>query len=269
MSGPWHLDACCILAVLVVPLLYTLGVLQVWRRAGAGRGVRPAEIALFGGGWLAVATSVLSPLHGLGQHVFAVHMIEHELLVLVAAPLLVLARPAPVLLWALPTSWRYAARGVTTGAPGRLWRGLVDPVHATLLHAAAIWLWHLPVLFEAALADESVHAAQHISFLGTAILFWWAVLSREARRRAPGAAALMLFVTATHTTLLGALLTLSRGLWYPTSADPFAFCGLTRLEDQQLAGLIMWVPGALVYLAGLLWRLGSRLVTTPATERAA
>jgi cytochrome c oxidase assembly factor CtaG len=269
MMASWHFDVCCVVAVFSVPLLYTAGVLRLWRRAGVGRGVRPVDVALFTGGWLAVMASVISPLHLLGRNVFAVHMIEHELLVLVAAPLLVIARPGPVLLWALPAAGRYAMRGVTSGLLGRLWRVLVDPVVATLLHAAAIWLWHMPALFQAALASETVHALQHIAFLGSAALFWWSVLSRESRRRAPGAAALMLFATAIHTTLLGALLTLSRGLWYPDAADPFAICGLTRIEDQQLAGLVMWVPGAVVYLAGLLWLLGLRLMADPVAERSA
>jgi putative membrane protein len=153
---------------------------------------------------------------------------------------------------------------LTRGRPSRLWQWLVEPTVATTLHAAALWLWHLPGPFEAALQNESLHAAQHIAFLGTGVLFWWSVLSASARRENAGAAALALFVTATHTGLLGALLTLSRGLWYPLAGDPWAYCGLTRLEDQQLAGLIMWVPPALVYLAALLLPLGRRLVDEPA-----
>jgi putative membrane protein len=256
MSGAWHLDACCVAAVLLVPLAYTAGLLRLWHRAGVGRGAGVGDVALFTAGWLAVAVSVLSPLHALGTRIFAVHMVEHEILMIVAAPLLVLARPMPVLLWALPQRSRQRVPGLLRAGPARLWQLLVDPVVATTLHAAALWLWHMPGLFEAALADEGVHAAQHIAFLGTGVLFWWSVLSPQARRDSPGPAALALFVTATQTGLLGSLMTVSRGLWYPLAADPFALCGLTRLEDQQLAGLVMWVPASLVYLGALLWLLG-------------
>jgi putative membrane protein len=175
--------------------------------------------------------------------------------------LFVLSRPAPVFLWALPSRMRRGIRTVLHGSGAKgLWRRSTDITTASLLHAAAIWLWHLPGLFEQALFSEAVHALQHISFLGTALLFWWAVLSREARRRAPVAGALSLFATSVHTSLLGALLTFSHGLWYPGAGDPWPICGVTPMEDQQLAGLVMWVPGGLSYLFAALWLIGRHLL---------
>jgi putative membrane protein len=262
----WHLDTCCVAAIMIAPFLYATGLLRLWLRAGPGRGASAGQAGLFVLGWVAVAASVLSPIHTLGTQVFAIHMTEHELLMIVAAPLLVLARPVPVLLWGLPARWRCGLRRFTRGGSRRLWRWISAPVNATTLHAAALWLWHLPGPFEAALANEAMHAAQHISFFGSGVLFWWAVLSPAARRRGPGGAVLALFITMAHTSLLGALLALSRGVWYPGSADPFALCGLTRLEDQQVAGLVMWVPSGLVYLGAALWLLGRRLLL-PLQER--
>jgi putative membrane protein len=261
MTGLWHLDACCIAAVLLAPAAYCLGLWRLWHRAGAGRGAGTDAVALFVAGWLAVAASVLSPLHALGTHVFAVHMVEHELLMIVAAPLLVLARPVPVLVWALPRPWRRRVPSLTHRRQSRLWNCIADPWAAATAHAVALWLWHLPGPFEAALSSESVHAAQHVVFLGSGVLFWWSVLSPQARRGNPVPAALALFATAAHTTMLGALLTVSREPWYATANDPFSLCGLTRLEDQQIAGLVMWVPAAFVYLAALLWLLARRLTT--------
>ncbi|HYZ61748.1 MAG TPA: cytochrome c oxidase assembly protein [Acetobacteraceae bacterium] len=256
----WHLDACCVAAVVAAPFLYALGLVRLWRRAGVGRGATPLHAFLFTLGWLAVAASVLSPIHTLGTQVFVVHMTEHELLMIVAAPLLVLARPVPVLLWGLPAGWRRGLRRFTQGGPRRLWRWLSAPLNATMLHAAALWAWHLPGPFQAALAHEGMHAAQHICFFATGVLFWWSVLSAHARRASPVGAALALFVTMAHTSLLGALLALSKGVWYPAESDPFAICGLTRIEDQQLAGLVMWVPSGVAYLAAALWLIGRRLV---------
>jgi putative membrane protein len=261
VSLAWHFDACCVTLAALSGGAYAAGVARLWRRAGIGRGAQPLDVALYAAGWLAASAASLSPLHALGTRVFSVHMVEHELLMVIAAPLLVLARPLPVLLWSLPLGWRVQARRLTGSAGARaLWRWLTDPVHAALLHAAALWLWHLPAPFESALANEWMHAAQHICFLATALLFWWSVLSREARRRGPGLAALLLFATAIHTSLLGALLTFAQNAWYPAAPDPFAICGLTRIEDQQLAGLVMWVPASLAYLAALLWLIGRWLV---------
>jgi cytochrome c2 len=170
-----------------------------------------------------------------------------------AAPLLVLGKPIVPILWSLPLSWRRAA-GIVAGQPWveRPWDRLTQPAVAWTLHAIAIWAWHVPGLFQATLESELVHGAQHLSFLGSALLFWWSLLRvREGRLGRP-AAVLYLFTTAVHTSLLGALLTFSSRVWYPIYAAHTANWGLTPLEDQQLAGVIMWVPAGLAYLAAAL-----------------
>lgn len=264
MSAAWHLDACCVLPLLLSGAFYALGLAKLWGRAGRGRGVTPLQVGGFAGGWLVVALSVLSPLHAIGIRVFALHMAEHELLMVVAAPLFVLARPAPVFLWALPISARRIVRTAVRGRAARgLWHGLTDTTHAALLHGAAIWFWHLPGLFERALFSEPMHALQHLCFLLSALLFWWGIMSRERQRHTALAGVIALFATALHTSLLGALLTFAQGLWYPAALDPFPICGLTRGEDQQLAGLVMWVPSGLAYLAAALWLLAGRLMAEP------
>ena len=116
-----------------------------------------------------------------------------------------------------------------------------------LNRALVLWIWHVPVLFRPVLASEWVHTLQHGSFLGSALLFWTAVFRSERSDGQQGAAVGALFLTTLQAGLLGALLTLSRVLWYPFAPDPFPICGLTRLEDQSLAGLIMWVPACMGY----------------------
>jgi cytochrome c oxidase assembly factor CtaG len=107
-------------------------------------------------------------------------------------------------------------------------------------------------LYQATLGGETLHTLQHVSFLGTALLFWWALLrGREGRLGRP-AAVIYLFTTAMHTSLLGVLLTFSERLWYPLYDATTAPWGLTPLEDQQLAGLIMWVPAGVSYLIATL-----------------
>jgi len=122
-------------------------------------------------------------------------------------------------------------------------------MNAWLVHAVVIWGWHLPVLFQAALHNDALHGLQHLSFLGSALLFWWAIL-HPRRQAGLGLSVLYLFTTAVHTAVLGALITFARTPWYPAYVAPAA--GLGPLEDQQLAGLVMWIPAGLAYLVAAL-----------------
>lgn len=192
-------------------------------------------------------------------------MLQHELLMIVAAPLLVLGRPFAPWTWALRPRWRAGVGAATRGGAVRaVWRLLTWPLFAWLLHALVLWLWHAPILFEAALHSNAIHIAQHLSFFGSALLFWWAVLGDGSARPGRGAAMLYIFTTMAHTGALGALLTWSDLVWYPSYIGAGEAFGLGALEDQQLGGLIMWVPGGLAYLmAGL--ALASRWLARPAS----
>jgi putative membrane protein len=108
-------------------------------------------------------------------------------------------------------------------------------------------------LFDATLKSDIVHAVQHTSFFGTALLFWWAVINGSRDRSSRLAGVFFLFLTSLHSGVLGAFLTFTRGVWYSAYLDTTASWGITPLEDQQLGGLIMWIPAGIVYiLAGLI-----------------
>jgi putative membrane protein len=168
---------------------------------------------------------------------------------LVASPLLVLGKPLVAFLRALPAD---TARKLVaaTRAPlwQRIWRFLVTPGIAFALHALALWIWHLPSWFEAALASDTIHALQHLSFVSTALLFWWADMHGEQRMARYGAALLFLFATALHTGLLGALLAFSGHAFYPTYLETSRSWGIDAHSDQQLGGLIMWIPACALYI---------------------
>src|SRR5205085_12218768 len=161
------------------------------------------------------------------------------------------AEPLAVMIWAFPPAGRRRI-GLLTASPPieHAWRFLTGAVTATLLQAAALWLWHAPALFDLALASDRWHAAQHLSFLIGALLFWTAMLGR---RTAPGIAALCLVATSIVSGALGALMAFATSPWYAGYARlgiaPF---GLSPAEDQQLAGLLMWVPGGLVHAGAAL-----------------
>lgn len=178
--------------------------------------------------------TILGPLDTMAQTSTAAHMTQHMLLMGVIAPLWTLCRPLPQLIagggravWpALKPTLRIAQR----------------PMLAAIIHAIAIWFWHLPFFYMLAVDNPGWHTIEHLCFLGTAGLFWWAVL-RSNSGNLPSAM-LALLLTLAHTGFLGAILTFSQAPLYGESR---------HIADQQLAGLIMWVPGGLPYLGAMAW----------------
>ncbi|MBZ9721055.1 cytochrome c oxidase assembly protein [Mesorhizobium sp. AD1-1] len=244
----WTLALPITLPLAVLGLVYVVGASRLWRRSGRGRTLRLRQALLFTAGWGVLTAALVSPIHALGEQVFAAHMIEHELLMAVAAPLLVAACPAAALMWGLPSRFRRVL-GIAGHAEWlkAVWAFATRPLSATIIHGIAIWIWHIPALFVAALERGVLHYAQHASFLGTGLLFWWVILPRSGCQQSHGGAVMHLFVTSLHTGLLGVLLLLSPRLWYPENAVGAALWNLSPLEDQQLAGLVMWVPAGLIY----------------------
>jgi putative membrane protein len=234
-----------LVAVVVFGALYWHGVSIVWKRAGRDHVIHTWQVASFSGGLLTVPLALESPLDGLSAELFAAHMVQHLLLLLVAGPLLVLGAPLVPLLWALPEPSRRVL-GAWFLQASRLGR----PAIAFALHSLAIWAWHVPMLYDAALSNRGVHVLEHVSFLGTAVLFWWAVL--YGRRVGYSSGVLYVFGLALQSTVLGALLAFAPAPWYTAHAPTTLGWGMTPLEDQQVAGLIMWVPGGAIYLAAAL-----------------
>jgi putative membrane protein len=253
LARTWAFEPVVVAGLAASGLLYAVGVRRLWREAETGRGVRRWEVCAFAGGWLSLFVALVSPLHPWGRVLFSAHMTQHEILMLVAAPLVVLGRPLVAFLWALPIRWARAfGNWAKTAWWQEFWRALTNPFVAWALHAVALWVWHVPALFQATLRSEWVHTAQHLSFLLSALLFWWALIHGRRGLMGYGAGVLYMFTTMVHSGLLGALITFAGTPWYPAYNGLTASWGLTPLEDQQLGGMIMWIPAGLVYIvAGL------------------
>jgi putative membrane protein len=176
-------------------------------------------------------------------------MTQHELLILVAAPLLVLSRPLVPFMHAISLSSRQALqRTVGRNSIGATWRWLLNPLVVLLVHGAVLWIWHVPALFETALRSEFIHTVQHLMFFITAVLFWWALLHGRYGRMGYGISVAFVFATAIHTGLLGVLFTFARVPWYPLYSARATTWRVSALEDQQLAGLIMWIPSGVLFM---------------------
>ncbi len=252
----WGASPAELLLLLGPALWYWAGLRRLRGGARRGRAVSGARAASFSAGMLVLALALASPLDAMAEALFSAHMVQHLLLVAVAAPLCVAGAPLVPMLWAVPRGGRRAL--------GAWWRGranvrrvvhlATEPGVVFVAHMLALWFWHFPVPYQAALASPSLHAAEHASFFGTALLFWWAVLAPAGRRRVgEGGAILLVGGTLMQSGVLGAVLMFARAPWYPAHAGGARAWGMTPLADQQLAGLLMWIPASVVYMGAAAW----------------
>ena len=237
--------------VLLASLLLTAWAYRRGRTRGPRRPVDTWRARCFTLALVALGLALLSPLDALSNALASAHMVQHLLLLLVAAPLLALSAPSSAILRGSPLAVRRAS--------GR-WRRRLGLTHgnlAVLRHPAAVWLlqvgvlwfWHAAAPYDAALDNQFLHLLEHASFLVTAVLFWHVVIGvRGAARVSGGLGVLLVFAMAMQSVFLSVLLTFARTPWYSGYATTTASWGLDPLTDQQLAGVIMWIPAGGIYL---------------------
>lgn len=255
----WSWDP-LILSLLIPSLgIYLYGLnRQRLRQGGLLRGQK-LRSGFFIGGMFTLFLALISPIDTLSVKLFSIHMVQHILLMDVAAPLLAFSAPLGPILLAFPHGgqrsigrWWSKPQNIIR----RLWGWVSAPLVAWLLFAGFLWLWHIPTLYEAAVENDSIHALEHFCFLGSGLLFWWNiffVLWRKPSLR--GAGVFYMGLYGLQSSGLGALLTLASAPWYPVYASSSRLLGVSPLFDQQMAGVIMWLPEASIYLVGALMML--------------
>ena len=244
--GAWNLDP-----VLLGGLL--LAAWAFWRgqTSGPRRPVDSWRARCFSGALVALGLALLSPLDALSGSLASAHMVQHLLLLLVAAPLLALSAPSSAILRGSPLAlrrasgrWRRRLR-LTHGNLG----ALRHPAAVWLLSVGVIWFWHAAAPYDATLDNQLLHVLEHGSFLVTAVLFWQVVVGvRGAAWVSGGLGVLLVFAMAMQSVFLSVLLTFARTPWYSGYAATTAPWGLDPLTDQRLAGVIMWIPAGVIYL---------------------
>lgn len=249
----WNWDPLILFNLLLLLLLYTAGQYRLRKRSRL-RWLSGAHIYCFYFAILVLFLALISPIDPMSDLLGSVHMLQHTLLMMVAAPLLVVSAPGHVALWALPP---------------RLWKkqGFLrlllkwfyslsrfhQPLAIWVFYSFTLWIWHLPRLYEMALRVPWVHDLQHIAFFVAAFLFWSALLDPFSRKNLnPAAGIAYLFVASIHSMILGVLMALAPSVWYESYKTTAPLFGLTGLEDQQLAGLIMWMPAGIAYVVVML-----------------
>lgn len=250
-STGWNWELWLLVSLSLAVVTYLLGMRRMGREQ-RHRLLDRFRFAAFAGGIATLIIALISPLDALADHLFSAHMTQHLLLLLVAPPLLVASRPVITWLWAFNLRQRRAIGHVwMRGGLHGIVRPLMLPLPVWLLLTFVLWFWHLPAPYVWALNSEAVHVLEHLSFLIVSLAFWNIVIQPYGRRALDyGASLLYVASIGFQNGLLGAVLTFAAQPLYPLDTAPF---GLARLEDQQLAGVIMWVPASAVHL----WTLGA------------
>jgi putative membrane protein len=274
LRWPWRPDVSLVLLVLAVN--YVRG----WRglRRQGGDLLAPRwRLAAYLTGLATIAVALMSPIDVLADRLLTAHMVQHQLLQMIAPPLLLLANPFPFAVWGLPRRLRRDFRRflVDESLARRLLRALTRLPVAGLLYALTLWGWHWPPAYEAALRHEVVHDLEHLSFFVTAVLFWWPIVNPAPHARGHrgglyyGLRIAYLILATAQNTLLGALIGLTERVLYPTyQASAGALFGFSALEDQGLGGGIMWSAGHMYLIAilALLWQALEAENRGPASE---
>lgn len=243
----WPFEPVVVAGLAVGIWLYVAGYRRLKHRPRGRAAVARWRAWCFAGAVVAIALALLTPLDPLGEALFGAHMGQHLLLTIVAAPMLVLARPVVVGSMALPVRWRHqATRARRTFTPGDRRAALLAFLVA-LVYAGTWWVWHIPALYALALENELVHIVEHATMLGGGLAFWWLVADARGRHaNAAGVVAVFAVVLASST--LAGLLTFADDAWFTQHGASAEAWGLTPMQDQELAGGLMWFPGGLAYM---------------------
>ncbi|MCL4869558.1 MAG: cytochrome c oxidase assembly protein [Anaerolineae bacterium] len=258
----------------IIPLLLLAGLYSRgwWVLRGRGRLegglVTVWRLAAYWVGLLLLALSLLSPIDTLSSFLFFMHMVQHLFMVMFAPPLLMIANPLPFLLWGLPDRGRVQAgrllnKVIGREAAGRRWvRSLLSPGVTWMLFVIVLWGWHDPFLYNAALQYEWVHNLEHLTFFTTAMLFWWRITGAGPKLHQPlpllGRAGLAI-AGVPPNMILGVFLAFSSTPMYSFYENMPRITRFSVLEDQALSGLIMWIPGSMMYILAALVMLFVRM----------
>lgn len=259
----WYIDPIVAISMLLTSWLYLRGVRNLWSTAGHGKVISTRQRYAWYGAMLSLAIALFSPLDALGGALFSAHMVQHLILFVVTPWLLAYARPGLGMWWGLPADRRkrLGSRFGTRPSIRRLHGASRNPVIIVMAFTAVLWLWHTPALYNAALRSDFLHALEHFSFMAGAYLLWSWLITVQMGHGGPagnrqGLAILIVFASVMQSGLLGAILTFSRTPLYEMHEGYTQMWGLTLLEDQQIAGLLMWVPMGMTFtlVALLLFR---------------
>lgn len=246
--GDWHFDPALMANVALIGWLYTRGIARLRESAQRRVSFGQVNVLAFVLGLILLVGCLVSPLDPLSSQLASAHMVQHMTIMTIAAPLVALGSPGLLLGLGLPPTGRAMLRRAGQSARCIIGRPDKRLLGCWIIYALAMWMWHYPMFYESALRSPLVHDLQHLSFFMAALLFWQPIVDPFFRpKQNRGAAVFYLFTTTLHATILGVFMTVAPTAWYSHYKGLAQLWNLSPLEDQQLAGLIMWMPACAAY----------------------
>src|SRR5580704_10602188 len=246
----WSLPIGVNVAIVLSLLIYVRGWLRI-RRTGADA-FPISRLVAFACGMLALWLAIGSPLEALDDSSLVAHMVQHLLLMLAAPPLILLGAPALPFLHGLPSWFVRVPLGafLRSRAVQKFGEFITEPLFCWIVAMVVMIGWHVPAAFELALRSEGWHNIEHVGFFATSILFWWPVIQPwpSVARWPRWAIPLYLFIGMMANDALSAFLAFCDRVLYPSYASASPLFAISPLDDQALAGALMWVFGSFVYL---------------------
>lgn len=266
----WNWESWSMVGLVLIAWLYSRGVRILWWRSGVGQGITVGQAMAFNGGLTVLFIAFVSPLYALSADLFIAHTVQHLLLILLAAPLLLLGKAPLALGWAIPKGiqrwWHYWWRKQSD--LHLIGRFFLQPRVSWGAYLATLWLWQAPYIYKVALYDGLVHLVQHGVLLAAALLFWRLLLLPKTDGTVSPALRFRFVATSACTgILLGALMILTPPFWYPIYLPTARHWGLTATVDQQVTGIVLSIAMGLVYLSLTViywrtWRQQERITMT-------
>jgi putative membrane protein len=241
----WNFDPHYLIPLVLLGFIYARGLVR-WKERT--RHHSPWRTASYFTGLITLALLFESPLDRLGEHHFSMHMVQHNMVMMVVPPLIYLGAPTTPILRGLPKGFRrrFVEPLLRSSVTRGVWNGLTFPPIAVALFAVSQWFWHLyPGLYDLALRNDIVHDIQHISFFVVAMIFWWNIIDPKPRRsriNPMGLRIVYLYAAMVPKHVLAAFITFADRVFYSTYEERFLYLPLDPLDDQRLAGVLMWVP---------------------------
>jgi len=235
----WNLEPSILIGTVLITGLYLYAIGPFRKRHYPDEPIMTGQTIAFLSGMLIMFLALASPLDELGDsYLFSAHMVQHLCLTIIGPPLLLLGTPEWIVKPALSNKVKFKVAKVLT-----------YPVVAFVLYNVDFWLWHAPLLYNATLENQSIHILEHLTFIIFGLLYWWPIFSpsKDLPCLSFGGQILYLFLSGMPSVLLGAGLTFSPPLYAPYIAAPRIW-GISAATDQQLGGLIMWVPVSIFYI---------------------
>lgn len=256
----WKLQPHILIMLLLMGIVYYRGYQRLRQHRSHDTTKLKRSFRYYYAGLIILLFALISPIDAMSDALAWVHMLQHTLILMVAAPLMALGGPSHISQWSVSQNiWkRYRIFLMKFFRLSRFQR----PLAAWLLYMLVLSIWHIPTFYEAALKWERLHDLQHLLFFITSFFFWRVLFDPYQKGVRPLIGITYTFTASLHGIILGVLMTLSPHIWYAPYVSSAPLYGHDPLTDQQLAGLIMWMPAGLSYALGALALILKELRTT-------